>query len=680
MILWVLLLGMILIPTAVQAQVEVEKSAEIITISGKQFYMHHVKKGQTLYSISKAYQVSEEEITKLNPEVKEVGLQANMVLGIPFVVSKEPAEEKPKDKPTLIPVVKPVEKPVEEPVEELEVVPEESPDTVVVPKVSDLPISEEDEIGDGYIIHTVKEGEKTKHLLRRWGVEEEDFRKLNPSVGSRVFVGQKVLIPIALPEIQTSQPDTLQEVKPVSDTVELHVDENQVADTIQEDGQLEEEFMLPEEKPDVCYASDDNASRTYHVALLVPLYLNEIDRLDLSKPKIEKTKHSRAMKFLQFYEGFMMAVDSLTKYYGLKLELTVMDVSENVAGAQAAVSALEKEDVDLIIGPFFSKSFAVVEEFALSRNILVVNPMSERESIIVDAPNVVKLKPSAKAMADELGDLIRIRYPKARVTLMSSGGSKDSLNVELIEEALLNAVEQEVKLSNAEMLDLIVKESARRKMGKRVLSTLEVEGQIFSTNHLREDPDGEVYFDNPFHRITYSESDVFKKGLSSARDNVLVAYGKDIVFATKILNSINRTAKKYPITLIGLPDWAEFDNLLVPNLLNMNAIYFDDHFVDYNSEWAQSFVEKFQDTYQCDPLDYAFEGYDVAWYFLTALKEFGPHAQECLPYYHPALLHSRYYFTKKRYEDGLENRYWNIYQYDNPSVELKPVFIYSEED
>ena len=51
MILWVLLLGMILVPTAVQAQVEVEKSTEIITISGKQFYMHHVKKGQTLFLI-----------------------------------------------------------------------------------------------------------------------------------------------------------------------------------------------------------------------------------------------------------------------------------------------------------------------------------------------------------------------------------------------------------------------------------------------------------------------------------------------------------------------------------------------------------------------------------------------------------------------------------------------------
>ena len=673
LILWLLFVGILLSPTAMQAQVDIEKSTEIITISGKQFYMHHVKKGQTLYSIARTYQISEAEIEKLNPEVKEVGLQANMVLGIP-VVSEEPTVENSEEKPTEKPDVKPTLLPVVKPAEKPEVTPVATTDTVVLPKVSDLPITEDDEIGDGYVIHTVKEGEKTKHLLRRWGVSEEEFRKMNPSVGSRVFVGQKVLIPVEIPKEPTSVE------KPSVDTLKIHLQRPQVLDTVKEEEPLEEEFILPEEKPDECYASTDNASRTYHVALLVPLYLNEIDRLDLSKARIEKTKHSRAMKFLQFYEGFMMAVDSLTRYYGLKLELNVMDVSENVAGAQAAVSALEKEQVDLIIGPFFSKSFAIVEEYALEHDILVVNPMSERESIIVDAPNVVKLKPSAKAMAEELGDLIRIRYPKAKVTLMCNNGSKDSLNIAMIEEALLGAVDQEARLSNAEMLELIAKESARRKMGKRVLSTLEVEGQIFSTNQLRDNPDGEVYFDNPFHRITYSESDVFKRGLSTARDNILVAYGDNVVFATQILNSINRSAKKYPITLIGLPDWAEFDNLLVPNLLNMNAIYFDDHFVDYNSEWAQSFVEKFQSMYQCDPLDYAFEGYDVAWYFLTALKEFGPHAQECLPYYHPALLHSRYYFTKKRAEDGLENRYWNIYQYDNSSVELKPVFIYSEED
>lgn len=667
--IWILFGLFLVLPMVGHAQVvEVEKSTEIVTISSKQYYMHHVKKGQTLYGIAKAYQVTEDDIKRLNPELNDLGLQANMVIGIPVVVEQE---EQPVEKPVIQPVTEPEEKQ------------EETPEDTLQPskptKISDLPISDDDEFGEGYVIHTVKEAEKTKHLLRRWGVSEEDFRKMNPSVGSRVFVGQKVMIPVDV-KPETQGEENQEPILQVPDTVKVIVEDNPVVDTIVEDEELSDIFELPEEKPDACYASPDNATRTYHVALLVPLYLNNIDGIDLSKARIEKTKHSRAMKFLQFYEGFMMAVDSLTRYYGLKLDLTVMDVSENVAGAQVAVSTLEKQQVDLIIGPFFSKSFAVVEEYALSQNILIVNPMSERESIIENAPNVVKLKPSAEAMAEEVGDLIRIRYPKAKVTLLATGSAKDSAKVAMIEESLLKAVEPEVRLTNDEMLDLIAKESARRKMGKRVLSTLEIEGQIFSTNSLKDDPYGEVFFDNPFRRITYSETDVFKKGLSAARDNVLVAFGSDVVFATKILNNINRSAKKYPITLIGLPNWAEFENLLVPNLLNLNAIYMVDNFVDYNDETIQRFVDHFRNSYHCDPIDYAFEGYDVAWYFLNALMEFGPHVQECLPYYHPALMHTRYYFNKRRVGDGLENRYWSIYQYDNPSVELKPVLIYSEED
>jgi hypothetical protein len=252
--------------------------------------------------------------------------------------------------------------------------------------------------------------------------------------------------------------------------------------------------------------------------------------------------------------------------------------------------------------------------------------------------------------------------------------------VTLLEQVLDSVVSPEVQLSNEEMLDLIIRESARRNMGKRQLSTLEVEGQIFSTKSLRENLTGTVFFENHFQRISTNEIDAFRENLSSARDNILVAYGENIVFATKILNTINKSARQYPITLIGLPNWTEFDNLLVPNLLNMNTIYFDDHFVNYNDSLVLDFVDDFRAKYRCEPEAYAFEGFDVGWYFLNALMDYGPHSLGCLLYEHRPLLHTRYYFTKGRYEDGLENRYWNMYQYDKPSVELKPVWIYPEEE
>lgn len=628
-------------PGAASAQVVVEKSTEIITISSKQYYMHHVKSGETLYSIARVYGVSEAEILRLNPEINDLGLQAEMVIGIPVVGQAQES-----------------------------VTPQESPA---------ITLEEGDEYGDGYIIHTVKESERTSRLIHRWDVDEDEFRRLNPTVGSRVFVGQKVLIPyhgaIAQQQHHQEEQQTGQEADDQT-TQEIEQEEGTTDVTLTATGT----YVLPTERPSWCYAAPENRYRDYHVALLVPLYLDETDRIEVSKDKAEKLKNTRAMKFLQFYEGFMMAVDSLTTNYGLRLNLTVIDVYENVTSAQAAVHALSNQTVDMIIGPFFSKSFAVVQDFASSHNILIVNPMSERDAVIRNAPNVVKLKPSTGAMVDELSRLIREKYPKAKVTLMTDDELADTAMVNALVRVLDTTVATDILMSNEEMLDLINRESARRKMGKRVLSTLEVEGQIFSTKALSENPGGEVYFENRFRHLGFEEADAFTKDLSTARDNVLVACGKDIVFSTKILNNINKYAQNYPITLIGLPRWAKFDNLLVPNLLNMNAIYFDDHFVDYNDSVVLKFVDDFRLKYEVEPSDYAFEGFDVGWYFLSAMMAFGPRPQSCLPYYHIPLLHTRYYFNKSRYEDGLENRYLNIYQYDSQSVELKPIMLYQETD
>ena len=696
-------------PVTPAPRVVEKQTSQVVTVGGKSFYMHHVKEGETIFGISRAYEVSEKELMELNPELSE-GLKAGAVIGIPVpntdqkpeVIQKvEPKEEpkvepkeEPKVEPKEEPKVEPKEEPKVEPKEEPKVEPKEEPQVEVVrmkpetePQTeatdgAKTPVfDEDDEFGDGYVIHTVKEAEKTKTLIKRWDITEEEFRMVNPSVGSRVFVGQKVLIP--LKKDPNKQETVVHYDLEEPEEEEIPVEETVVEQVENEDDMLPwEKLLYAKETPFDCYATLANADRSYHVALLVPLYLNEIDKLDSSRDRVEKSKKSRSLKFLQFYEGFMMAADSLTKHHGLRLELTVLDVTENTAGAENAVNKLRDEDVDLIIGPFFSKSFAVVQEFAAERNIYVVNPLSERESVVLDAPNVLKLKPGTEAMVSQLADLIKIKYPKSKVTLLTPSKVKDSLTVDAIERALNAVVEPEVQLSNAEMLELITKESQRRKMGKRVLSNLEVEGQIFSTKSLGDRPDEVTVFENQFHRITYSDADLktFKQELSAARDNVLVAYGDDVVFATKVLNNINRSARKYPITLIGLPQWSELDNLLVPNLLNMNAIYFDDHFVDYNDSLVMQFVDDFRAKYESEPMDYAFEGFDVGWYFLNALMQFGSNSVDCLPYYHLPLLSTRYYFNKCKANNGLENRYWNIYQYDNRAIELKPVLIYEDEE
>jgi LysM repeat protein/ABC-type branched-subunit amino acid transport system substrate-binding protein len=68
-------------------------SKDKVKIDGKVFYSHIVLEKQTLFSISKAYNVSIEEIYRYNPSVKEGGLKKNAIINIP--VTEERQEEQP---------------------------------------------------------------------------------------------------------------------------------------------------------------------------------------------------------------------------------------------------------------------------------------------------------------------------------------------------------------------------------------------------------------------------------------------------------------------------------------------------------------------------------------------------------------------------------------------------------
>ena len=748
------------------AQVPSVRSKQITTISGKEYYMHHVKQGETLWGLSKAYNISVEEIEALNPEVKN-GLKAGHVLGIPVrpeaesqtmdpeeeapkpvVVEPkpEPKVEEPKPEPVVVepePVVtepepKPVvvepkpEPKVEEPkpepvvVEPKPVVVEPKPEPVAeTPKVvkpqskpkqsaffdgkarivqsgetlydiakeygidivalraANPGVSDEPAVGtrvnipdivneNDYIIHNCERNERVSSLLKRWKVDENDFRRMNVSVGSHVFVNQVVLIPI----------------QPVSDFYWIDEMSGDVVENEEEQPSEETVITIQEEAAqsifnddfeasEQCTADPQNAMRRYKVALMVPLYLNDVSGLDMTMENLPRLHKARSLSFVQYYEGFMMAVETLERE-GLRMDLTVIDVTDNVSTAERALSQIRGMDLDLIVGPFFGKSFAVVEEYAKEQNIVVVNPLSTRESVIVNNPNVVKVKPGELGQIMTISNLVKNLYDDANVFIVSKERSSDTAFLNQLEYHLNHAVNDEVRVSGDEFLHFARNESERLEMGSRMVKTVEVEGQVYSTDDFKSGNANEVVLANPVKRYPYSEISKVKSQLSGVRNNVIVAYGDDNVFATQMLNSLAKETDRFPITLVCAPDWAKFEKLLVENLLQMNAIYLGDGFVDYKSEAAKQFVRKFRSKYAAEPQDYAFEGYDMAMFFLSALMRYGDDMMDCLNSCDVPLLHSQFRFFNRDYlkegrSNGRENQYWSVYQYDSDLIELRPV-------
>ena len=705
--------ALLLFPLFMHAQVVSERSSEIVKIGSKQYYMHHVKQGETLYGISKVYNVTIEDIAKLNPEVNTTGLKADMVIGIPVVAPlNEPSVQ---EEPNVTPVVTPVpEEPVndgearvvheEEPIQEsfpaiIQEEPAQSeveaiPSAVVSPggtyivqagenlydiakkygvdvaafKAMNPGLDNYPRAGavlrvpdvkneDEYIVHQVEESERTSSLLKKWAVSENDFMTLNPSVGSRVFVGQTVLIPI-----ERVVWEQVAEPEPIVEEEMLEVEE--MEEPIN-DSPIDVYYIDPSDVE--CNASPEFARQRYRVALMIPLYLHQVGNVT--------SKKSRPLAFLQFYEGFLMAADSLSRRSGLKLDLEVYDVTEDVESAQRALDQIGNHKVDLIIGPFFSRAFAEVQSYAKENSIIIVNPLTAREDVVDDNPYVVKVKPDQKAQLMQLAALVHNHYRNASVTIFSQEKDEDQDVLDEMEYLLNLSINTEVSVSNEAFLRYATEERQRLELGQRMPATIDVEGQVFATDDFLEGDANEVVFENHVRRLTYSELSSFYQQLSGVRDNVVVVYTQSNVFATQMLNRLHKTAesRRYPITLVALPDWDEFDRLLVENLLKTNAIYFDDVFVDYNSKETKIFIQKFRRKYRCEPAKLAYEGFDVGWYFLNALMRFGSGSPDCFMTYEIPLLHTQFRFIKERAEDGLENSAWSLYQYDDESAELKAV-------
>ena len=66
-----LLLVLLFLNTSLVFSQEGSRSAEQTVINGKKYYLHTVAKGQTLYALSKLYNVTIDAIVAENPELSE---------------------------------------------------------------------------------------------------------------------------------------------------------------------------------------------------------------------------------------------------------------------------------------------------------------------------------------------------------------------------------------------------------------------------------------------------------------------------------------------------------------------------------------------------------------------------------------------------------------------------------
>ena len=248
----------------------VKISEQKVKIDGKVYYSHIVEERQTVYSICKAYNVSQEELFAANPGLEQNGLKKNAIINIPVVTSqkeetKEEAKEKAKEE-----------------------------------KVT--------ESADVQKIHTVRWYESLSDIAARYGIPVEAVKAANGLKDNKLKNRQKLVIPTA-----------------------EHAETLIAATTPAEEGTRVECWETEEEDMEIERAFDDRADSTANIVAPVEyISKNKIEAIALLPLKASGNTSSRSN--MDFYSGILMAVRELGKS-GINVELDVHDISNGSFGA-----------------------------------------------------------------------------------------------------------------------------------------------------------------------------------------------------------------------------------------------------------------------------------------------------------------------------------------------------------
>jgi len=609
-----------------RAQIAVERSEEKAIISGVQYYVHRVKKGETSYSISRAYGISVEILLKENPPAV-YGINEGQVLRIPVNATIENAAtvpvkgKKQKDETKFIyHNLKPGETVFylsrAYGVSENEII-QSNPGIEInkLPVGSEIAVPRRDfmiekqkfDTDKGYIFHKVAEGETMSTIADKYGLSVRELRKENrnlrfPQVGDYVKVPRNEVADNKVVQVDTAAPVAVIAAEPAL-----------------------------RERP-VGFTEIKNLSGTINVAVLLPFYYKENSiraLIDSSKSvkgaKVYKTItrdegwiFPPSLDFIEMFEGILLAADTL-RSLGLNINLYPFDIKSDTVELSKLLVSGKLESMDLIIGPVYSYNLSKVAAYAKNLNIPVVSPVPLiNNSALADHPTVFMSYSSLGLAQKTLAKRISRNFDHNFVFIHSDTSGTDR-DVKNFRSLIFSELSQNVPYEEIRFKELIFYN--RSKFG------------IDSIN-----------------RLSHALSDQMK--------NTIIIASEEAPVISESLMDIHGLSKRYNVEVFGYPFMRSIETLDPKYFFDLNIMLYTPYWIDYSKKDIKQFNSDFRQKFLTEPgeTSYSWHGYDIAYYFITGLalngKDFIAHPE----IHNPDLLQTRFDFMRPFPSDGFENQ------------------------
>ena len=521
--------------------------ARIITTNelNDNIFYHTIERGQTVYSIATMYGVTVDDIYRLNPESRE-SIKAGATLKIPQRDAGTAPMGKAEDN-FLYHTIQPKETLYSLSIryavpgtDIIEANPGLSTSTFTIGKtiripatpIETLPTKEVKSVTKE-IEYTIAKKETMYRICRKFNISSTELIKRNPELKNGVKAGMVIKIPVETKE-------TVTETAPV-----MH--ERDVNALLSTPKKIERVNMIK-------------------VALLLPFMTNE------AKPS------SNTQRFIEYYEGLLLAVDSL-RNSGCSIKLSVFDTGNGTKKVKEILKEDVLKEANLIIGAVQNDQIAPVAEFAEKNNIKYVIPFTSKNDNVLSNANIFQVNTPHSylyAKASQAGcDL----FANDNIILLKVPGTEEKTD-------FVKALQGEMKQRNIS-----------------------------------------------WRELTYS-SETFpiemEAMLSTDKRSVIIPTSGSLEALNKLkapLRMLAETKPEYNITMFGYPEWQTYTNECLDDFFALNTYIYSFFYADNLSPEVSDFYSKYKTWYSKTLINifpkYGILGFDTGMFFFDAIRKYG---------------------------------------------------------
>jgi LysM repeat protein len=576
------------------------KSLEKTVIDGKEFYIYEVSAAEGFYALTRQFGVTQAEIEQYNPETRS-GLKQGQRILIPVGNASASDSQSDDNQSTwFIHTVATGETPesvahmYDTTVKALQQLNPGMGSTLTAGHAVKVP-----QPLSGYTFHTIQPRETLYSLAKQKGVTMQAIMDANPGLNSASFATGRV---VRIPEANASnaaQPAFAQTESQQQPTVRYRVKRKETLYSVSR-AHNTTVTRLMELNPGVTSlqagdwinvpAAEGSASNSDAPSVATLQEMTDmLDDASATQPQSQikvalmlpfesNSASAKQSRYLEFYEGFLLAVDSI-RSKGVSMDIYTFDTSTESLSSILATPAVAQ--VDLIVGPTDNSQIATVAQFADKHNINMVNPFTFDSEATESYPHLFQLNtPNSYLFAEASGEFAKLFGSRNIVFLTEAGTQADK----------------------KEFTDYLRSDLKRR--------------GITSFDFTYSDPDELLKVDSllalPHQQTVFVPT-------SSKRDAV-----------SKIVPPL-RTLQADPslprLSLFGYPEWQTYTNELMGAFYELDTYIYTRIYLNPFEAGVKRFYANYKYWYQKDLMAiyprYGVLGFDTGLFFLDAVRRYG---------------------------------------------------------